>query len=131
MNSFKSGKLLLTLLTGLLVAAPLYAQLPERLRDFPLATPGAAGEAVASMFNGWVKHEDGSVTMVFGFANLNRESIVDVPLGPNNKLEPAEFQGAQPTHFPVSHLDEQAYENLLAERKERDNRSVAGNGGAE
>ena len=31
----------------------------------------------------------------------------------------------------VSHLDEQAYENLLAERKERDNRSVAGNGGAE
>lgn len=100
-NCFKSCRLLLTLLTGLLLAAPLYAQLPERLRDYPLATRGATGEAVAPMFNGWMKHEDGSVTMIFGFANQNREAIIDVPLGPNNKLEPAQFQGAQPTHFPV------------------------------
>lgn len=101
MVSFKSGKQLLTLITGLLIAAPLYSQLPERLRDFPLATRGATGEAVAPMFNGWVKNEDGSVTMIFGFANQNREAVVDIPLGPNNNLEPAQFQGAQPTHFPV------------------------------
>jgi len=31
----------------------------------------------------------------------------------------------------VSHLDQLAYENLLAERAERDNRSMASNGGAE
>ena len=100
-NCSRSSGLLLTLLTGLLVTAPLQAQLPERLRDFPLATPGASGEAVAPMFNGWVRNEDGSVTMIFGFANLNRETTVDVPLGPNNKLEPAQFDGVQPTHFPV------------------------------
>lgn len=101
MISSKSGKQLLTLITGLLIAAPLYSQLPERLRDFPLATRGATGEAVAPMFNGWVKNEDGSVTMIFGFANQNREAIIDIPLGPNNKLEPAQFDGVQPTHFPV------------------------------
>ncbi len=90
----------LALLAGL-VAAPLFAQLPEHLRDYPLATRGATGESVAPMFNGWIQNEDGSVTMIFGFANLNREAIVDVPLGPNNKIEPAQFDGVQPTHFPV------------------------------
>ncbi|MFK7865085.1 MAG: hypothetical protein AB8B95_12770 [Pseudohongiellaceae bacterium] len=101
MRCFNSLRQLSPLLLGLLLAAPVQAQLPERLRDYPLGTPGAAGEAVAPMFNGWVKNEDGSTTMVFGFANQNREAIVDVPLGPNNKLEPEQFQGAQPTHFPV------------------------------
>lgn len=101
MRCFNLSRLALPLLMGLLVAAPAQAQLPERLRDYPLGTPAASGEAVAPMFNGWVKNEDGSTTMVFGFANQNREAIVDVPLGPNNKLEPEQFQGAQPTHFPV------------------------------
>lgn len=101
MRCFNPSRTFLPLLMGLLVAAPLQAQLPERLRDYPLGTPAASGEAVAPMFNGWLKNEDGSTTMVFGFANQNREALVDVPLGPNNKLEPEQFQGAQPTHFPV------------------------------
>ncbi len=101
MRCFNLSRLSMSLLMGLLLAAPLHAQLPERLRDYPTGTPGASGESVAPMFNGWVKNEDGSTTMVFGFANLNRDATVDVPLGTNNKLEPEQFQGAQPTHFPV------------------------------
>ncbi|MEX0965222.1 MAG: hypothetical protein WDZ52_14410 [Pseudohongiellaceae bacterium] len=100
MSLFKITKLLLPILMGLL-AAPLNAQLPERFQEYPLATRGATGEFVAPMFNGWIMNEDRSVTMIFGFANRNRTATVDVPLGPNNKLEPAQFQGAQPTHFPV------------------------------
>lgn len=84
-----------------LTAAPLYAQLPSHLRDYPLATRGNSGEPVAPMFNGWIANGDGSVQMIFGFANLNREDIVDIPLGPNNHIEPAQFDGDQPTHFPV------------------------------
>lgn len=84
-----------------LVSFSASAQLPENLRDFPLATRGATGESVAPMFNGWIRNEDKSVTMIFGFANQNREQIIDIPLGPNNKIEPAQFDGAQPTHFPV------------------------------
>lgn len=91
---------LVVLLTGL-ITAPLYAQLPEHLRDYPLGARSASGEAVAPMFNGWIQNEDGSVTMIFGFANQNREEVVDVPLGPNNFIEPAQFDGVQPTHFPV------------------------------
>jgi len=88
------------LLMGL-TAAPLYAQLPEHLRDYQLARPKATGDIVAPMFNGWFQNDDGSVTYMFGFANKNREEIVDIPLGPNNRLEPAEYDGVQPTHFPV------------------------------
>ena len=97
-------RLLIKATTGLLaalVAAPLFAQLPAHLRDYPLTQPKATGDLVAPMFNGWIKNDDGSVQMIFGFANRNREEIVDIPLGPNNKLEPAQFDGAQPTHFPV------------------------------
>ena len=84
-----------------LTATSLYAQLPEHLRDYPLATRGASGESVAPMFNGWIANEDGSVQMLFGFANQNREAVVDIPLGENNFIEPAQFDGVQPTHFPV------------------------------
>lgn len=84
-----------------LVTAPLFAQLPAHLRDYPLATRSASGESVAPMFNGWVANEDGSVQLIYGFANQNREAPVDVPVGPNNKLEPAQFDGGQPTHFPT------------------------------
>jgi hypothetical protein len=84
-----------------LTAAPLYAQLPSHLRDYPLAQRKASGDLVAPMFDGWIKNEDGSVTMIFGFVNRNREEIIDIPLGPNNYIEPAQFDGVQPTHFPV------------------------------
>jgi len=83
------------------ISAFLFAQLPSHLREYPLAERKASGDLVAPIFNGWTPHEDGSVTMLFGFANRNREEIVDIPLGPNNYIEPAEFNGAQPTHFPV------------------------------
>lgn len=94
-----TGTLAVALLA--MAAAPASAQLPSHLRDYPLATQRGSGDAVAPMFNGWIANEDGSVTMIFGFANLNREEIVDIPLGANNRVEPSQFDGKQPTHFPV------------------------------
>jgi hypothetical protein len=84
-----------------MTAAPLYAQLPSHLRDYPLAQRKASGDIVAPMFNGWIRNDDGSVTMIFGFFNRNREEIVDIPLGSDNFIEPKQFDGVQPTHFPV------------------------------
>jgi len=93
-------RLLAFLLMGI-VAGSLYAQLPAHLREYPLAARKASGDMIIPVFNGWIGNEDGSVTMLFGFANRNREEIVDIPLGPNNFLEPAQFDGMQPTHFPI------------------------------
>lgn len=102
MNTYKhlaAGALAIAL-TGL-TAAPLYAQLPAHLRDYPLASIQKSGDLIAPYFDGWIANSDGSVTMIFGFMNRNTDEVVDVPLGPNNYIEPAQFDGAQPSHFPV------------------------------
>jgi hypothetical protein len=79
----------------------LQAQLPPELRDYPLARFHKSGDLVAPFFDGWFDNGDGTVTYAFGFLNRNTEEIVDVPLGENNHIEPAEYDGVQPTHFPV------------------------------
>jgi hypothetical protein len=77
------------------------AQLPPELRDYPLAPFHASGDLVAPFFDGFYDNGDGTVTFSFGFLNRNTEELVDIPLGPNNFIEPAQFDGVQPTHFPV------------------------------
>jgi hypothetical protein len=77
------------------------AQLPPELRDYPLAPFHESGDLVAPFFDGFYDNGDGTVTFSFGFLNRNTEEVVDIPLGPNNFIEPARFDGMQPTHFPV------------------------------
>ena len=44
--------------------------------------------------------KDGTTTISFGFINRNTDEDVYIPVGENNYIEPAEFDGMQPTHFP-------------------------------
>ena len=78
--------------------APLSAQQVQRL---PLAPIPPKGEPVAPFFEGWYRNDDGTFTLSFGHFNLNTEEVLEVPLGPDNFIEPPEFDGVQPTHFPV------------------------------
>lgn len=78
-------------------ATALEAQLPE----YQLSPLRPSGDLVAPYFDGWYDNGDGTVTYSFGFMNRNTEEIVDVPLGENNFITPAEYDGVQPTHFPV------------------------------
>jgi hypothetical protein len=79
-------------------AVPLAAQPGSR---FPLGPSAPVGAGVAPYFDGWYANPDGSVTLSFGFMNRNASGAVEIPIGPDNKIEPAQFQGMQPTHFPV------------------------------
>ncbi len=98
-NRFATGALAAALLA--LTGQSIAAQLPSHLRDYPLARMHKSGDAVGPFFDGWYDNGDGTVTYSFGFLNRNTEEIVDIPLGPNNRIEPAEYDGIQPTHFPV------------------------------
>jgi len=71
-----------------LVVAPSYAQIRY-----------AAGQNVVPVFEGWERNADGSFNMVFGYMNRNYEEQVDIPVGPNNALEPGGIDQNQPTHF--------------------------------
>jgi hypothetical protein len=70
-------------------------------REFPLAPPNANGNFVAPFFDGFHPNDDGSWTLSFGFMNRNDSDLVEIPLGPDNFIEPAQFDGKQPTSFPV------------------------------
>jgi hypothetical protein len=61
--------------------------------------PYASGQNVVPVFEGWERNADGSFTMLFGYFNRNREEIVDIPVGPNNKFEPGEIDRGQPARF--------------------------------
>ena len=58
-----------------------------------------SGGPVVPFFEGWQPNPDGTYDLVFGYWNVNTEEVLDIPLGPNNFIEPREFDGMQPTHF--------------------------------
>jgi hypothetical protein len=58
-----------------------------------------SGQNVAPVFEGWIQNADGSFDFVFGYMNRNYEEVVDVPVGPDNNIQPAGPDRGQPTHF--------------------------------
>src|SRR5436309_15955537 len=58
----------------------------------------ARGQNVAPAFEGWEQNPDGSYNFVFGYLNRNYEEEVDIPIGPNNSIEPSGDRG-KPTHL--------------------------------
>ena len=57
------------------------------------------GQNAAPVFEGWERNADGTFNMVFGYMNRNYEEELDIPVGPNNSLEPGGVDQGQPTHF--------------------------------
>lgn len=59
----------------------------------------AAGQNVVPVFEGWERNADGSFNVVFGYMNRNYEEQLDIPVGPDNSIEPGGPDQGQPTHF--------------------------------
>lgn len=78
-----------------LVSSPLHAQTP-------LGYVTARGSTVTPAYEGWYGNDDGSITLSWGFYNRNSEEVIEIPLGPDNFIVPAQFDGTQPTHFTAS-----------------------------
>lgn len=60
---------------------------------------GGRGEAVFPAVEGWGPHLDGTNTILIGYYNRNRDQTIDVPIGPNNHMDPGGPDMGQPTHF--------------------------------
>jgi len=59
----------------------------------------SSGQSVSPAYEGWWPNEDGSFTMFFGYMNSNWLEQFDVPIGPDNTIEPGGPDQGQPTHF--------------------------------
>jgi hypothetical protein len=57
------------------------------------------GQNIAPVYEGWEQNPDGSFNLVFGYFNRNWEEEIDVPIGPDNVIQPDGHGQAQPTHF--------------------------------
>ena len=77
----------------LVVSGVLHGQ----LREAPI--PHMSGQSVTPSFEGWYQNADGSYSLSFGYFNRNYEEVVDIPVGPNNRIEPGPADQGQPTRF--------------------------------
>ena len=78
----------------ILIAAPVAA-----LQHVPLPPNSATGRTVTPAYEGWYDNGDGTYSLSFGYYNRNSDEIIEIPLGPNNLLEPAGLAQNQPTRF--------------------------------
>ncbi len=58
-----------------------------------------SGGPVIPVYDGWYPNPDGGYTLCFGYYSVNWGEDVTIPRGPNNFVEPTEYDGAQPDFF--------------------------------
>jgi len=92
MQTYRAWAALVVAAAWMLSAAGASAQLPlEPAKEF--------GEGVWPVYEGWYENPDGSFTLLAGYYNRNTNQVLDVPVGPNNFVEPGGPDRGQPTHF--------------------------------
>ncbi len=69
---------------------------------WPLQPRAPGNRTLAPFMEGWYANEDGTFSISFGYLNANEDTL-RIPLGPDNFIEPAQFDGMQPTTFFPGH----------------------------
>ena len=68
-------------------------------RQLPMEPLHTAGQSVTPAYEGWFKNPNGGFCLLFGYFNRNLKEELDIPVGPNNNIEPGGPDQGQPTHF--------------------------------
>ena len=87
--------LIATSCLGMLAAGVL---LSARQLQLPSEPPREFGTSITGAFEGWFDTEGGRQFLV-GYLNRNLKEALDVPIGPNNRIEPGGPDLGQPSHF--------------------------------
>jgi hypothetical protein len=84
---------------ALAIAAAVVVSAQQQLPMLPLGPNKDAGDAVTGAFEGWFYKPDGSISFLVGYFNRNLKQVIDIPVGPNNRIDPGGPDYRQPTHF--------------------------------
>ena len=68
-------------------------------QQLPSEPPRQFGASVTGAFEGWFDSPDGSRAFLVGYFNRNTAQPLDIPIGPDNRIEPGGPDLGQPTHF--------------------------------
>jgi hypothetical protein len=87
------------LATMLLAAAWISIARGQGASGLPIEPVKESGQSVTGAFEGWYQNADGSYTLLVGYFNRNAKQTLDIPVGPNNRIEPGGPDLGQPTYF--------------------------------
>lgn len=93
MRAWRATLIVLCAVIG--IACPALA----RAQGLPAEPRHDSGQGVTGAFEGWFKNQDGSFSLLFGYYNRNQKQDLEIPVGPNNRMEPGGPDQGQPTHF--------------------------------
>lgn len=68
-------------------------------QQLPSEPPRQFGASITGAFEGWFDDPDGTHNFLVGYLNRNMSMAMDVPIGPNNRIEPGGPDMGQPSHF--------------------------------
>jgi hypothetical protein len=86
-----AGAAAITMLAGMA-----FAQVTSQV---PMEPPHTSGQSITPAFEGWYENPDGSANILIGYYNRNMKEPMDIPVGPNNRIDPGGPDQGQPTHF--------------------------------
>jgi hypothetical protein len=95
---FGGGILTGLILTGIILCAGAVAVMVSA-QSLPFEPIHESGGSVTGAFEGWFKNDDGTFSLLLGYFNRNEKQEVDIPIGPDNRIEPGGPDQGQPTHF--------------------------------
>lgn len=72
---------------------------PSNGQTLPSEPLHDAGTSITGAFEGWYKNGEGGFNLLVGYFNRNQRQEVDIPIGPDNRIEPGGPDRGQPTHF--------------------------------
>ena len=78
---------------GLSACALLYAQ------QLPFEPSHVSGQSITGAFEGWFPNADGSFSLLLGYYNRNLRQELEIPPGPDNRIDPGGPDRGQPAHF--------------------------------
>jgi len=83
---------------GLVATCTVVANGPSA-QQLPLEPTRDSGQSVTAAYEGWYPNPDGTYTLLVGYFNRNQKQALDIPIGPDNRIEPGGPDRGQPTHF--------------------------------
>jgi len=99
-RQFACVGLLLSCAVGATLVGAQQAGVGQSPSGLPLTVPiRERGSSVTPAFEGWYYEKDGSQRVLVGYFNRNTKQEFDIPVGPNNHIDPGPADQGQPTHF--------------------------------
>jgi hypothetical protein len=85
--------------TAALLTCWVFALTNAQPKPLPIEPLHDSGQGVTAAFEGWFQNPDGTYNILLGYFNRNLAEELDIPVGPDNRIEPGGPDRGQPTHF--------------------------------